>query len=521
MSAGIRNIKIKFTGDTKGLDQAAGQGEKQLSKFKRGFKNFNRVAVKASTAVAAGLAFVVKDSVGLSRQMDDMDSKAKTVFGSQLKQVRKWGDANKRAFGLSRREVVGLATNMADLLKPMGFTSAEAAKMSTNMLDLAGALSKWSGGQRTAAEVSDILTKAMLGERDELKSLGISITEAEVSAKLAAKGQEKLTGAALQQAKALATQELVLAKSTDAQKAWESGGRKAAEAQNGMKTSIQELRETVATLLGPAIIAVTALLETFAKWVDRNRGVAITLGSVLVGLAGFVFVANAAYKVWIATTRVATAAKWLFNAALVATRLSAVRSTVALVASKVVLFAAAAASKAAAAATWLFNAALKASPIGRIITLVVAIGTALVTAYQKSETFRRIVKGVFSAVATAVGWAIEKIKTLIGWIKDGIEWVKNLARDVGGFFSGNFQGKIQEVAGKLPKRAHGGPVSAGRTYMVGERGPELFTSNTSGRITPNHELGGGFTVQNLEIKAFSDRFSLRQVQNELAMHGVA
>lgn len=39
-------------------------------------------------------------------------------------------------------------------------------------------------------------------------------------------------------------------------------------------------------------------------------------------------------------------------------------------------------------------------------------------------------------------------------------------------------------------RADGGPVSAGSAYLVGERGPELFTPKTSGSITPNHAMGG-------------------------------
>ena len=42
-------------------------------------------------------------------------------------------------------------------------------------------------------------------------------------------------------------------------------------------------------------------------------------------------------------------------------------------------------------------------------------------------------------------------------------------------------------------RAEGGPVSRGRSYIVGERGPELFTPGSTGMITPNHELGGGST----------------------------
>lgn len=37
-------------------------------------------------------------------------------------------------------------------------------------------------------------------------------------------------------------------------------------------------------------------------------------------------------------------------------------------------------------------------------------------------------------------------------------------------------------------RASGGPVSAGKTYLVGERGPELFSPSNAGVITPNHAL---------------------------------
>jgi len=40
-------------------------------------------------------------------------------------------------------------------------------------------------------------------------------------------------------------------------------------------------------------------------------------------------------------------------------------------------------------------------------------------------------------------------------------------------------------------RASGGPVARGGSYIVGEKGPELFTPGASGNITPNNALGGG------------------------------
>ena len=45
----------------------------------------------------------------------------------------------------------------------------------------------------------------------------------------------------------------------------------------------------------------------------------------------------------------------------------------------------------------------------------------------------------------------------------------------------NFSGLLGSILG-LPGRATGGPVSPGRGYLVGERGPELFVPTSAGRI---------------------------------------
>ena len=43
-------------------------------------------------------------------------------------------------------------------------------------------------------------------------------------------------------------------------------------------------------------------------------------------------------------------------------------------------------------------------------------------------------------------------------------------------------------------RANGGSVMKGGSYLVGERGPEMFSPGVSGMITPNHALGGSTNV---------------------------
>jgi hypothetical protein len=53
-----------------------------------------------------------------------------------------------------------------------------------------------------------------------------------------------------------------------------------------------------------------------------------------------------------------------------------------------------------------------------------------------------------------------------------------------------------------PGKAIGGPVSPGRAYLVGERGPELFVPTASGRIETQRDGSGGRDVRlNITINA--------------------
>lgn len=159
------------------------------------------------------LSFIFKGTAAL----EAMRAKSAVVFGDAIDLVEDFAAINASSLGLTEEKYISLAAAIADLLIPMQFTREQAAKMSSDLLNLSGALSEWTNGQRTAEEVSKILGKAILGEREGLKELGISIKESDVSARLLAKGQKQLTGTMLEQAKATATLELIMEKSQDAQ----------------------------------------------------------------------------------------------------------------------------------------------------------------------------------------------------------------------------------------------------------------------------------------------------------------
>ncbi len=86
-----------------------------------------------------------------------------------------------------------------------------------------------------------------------------------------------------------------------------------------------------------------------------------------------------------------------------------------------------------------------------------------------------------------------------------------------GGISGLLSGLMAGLVGS-PGRATGGPVSAGRPYMVGERGPELFVPGSGGRV---ERLGGGSgrdvrVSMTLSSPSASDPAVLRQSSRQIA-----
>ena len=63
-------------------------------------------------------------------------------------------------------------------------------------------------------------------------------------------------------------------------------------------------------------------------------------------------------------------------------------------------------------------------------------------------------------------------------------------------------------------KALGGSVSAGSSYMVGERGPELFTPKHGGSIIPNNALGGGSTNVVVNVDASGSSVQGDQAQGK-------
>lgn len=104
----------------------------------------------------------------------------------------------------------------------------------------------------------------------------------------------------------------------------------------------------------------------------------------------------------------------------------------------------------------------------------------------------------FASVAGFIGDAYNGLKNFISLVKNN-PLVKGISGAISNIFGGG--------------RATGGPVTGGTTYLVGEKGPELFTPQSSGNIIPNNRLsmGGGSTINITVNGAIDSESTARQI----------
>ena len=103
--------------------------------------------------------------------------------------------------------------------------------------------------------------------------------------------------------------------------------------------------------------------------------------------------------------------------------------------------------------------------------------------------YEGIGSAIENGIVNAIDGAIQGTKTL-GDVARSV--FSEISRQLISFGVNSLLGSI--FPGSRFFRANGGPVSTGKSYMVGERGPEMFTPNTGGRITPNSDIGGSTNI---------------------------
>jgi phage-related protein len=187
---------------------------------------------------------------------------------------------------------------------------------------------------------------------------------------------------------------------------------------------VKAMASTIKSVGGAAISAGKSLATgavSAGKWaVQAGKAAASGAKSAIVGIGNAAKTAGAA-----ALSGAKSLGTWALASAKSAA--SAIASTASIIAQKVAMLAGKVATGVATAAQWLWNAALTANPIGLVIAAVVGIVAALVLAYNKVGWFKAFVDGAFRFIGAIIKWVAGVVSAVfstiwnvaqrvIGWI---------------------------------------------------------------------------------------------------------
>ena len=314
-----------------------------------------------------------------------------------------------------------------------------------------------------AVQIGNLMGKAMMGQVDALKRVGISFSEAE--ANVIKYGTEQEKAAMLAQV-----------------------------IQNNVGDMNAELAKTDSGKQ-------QQLVNTLGDMKEE-------LGAMVNGALPFVTIAAQATTALAGVTTLVAGIKTL-SATLYASAKAFLASTVAMVKNKGAALAVAAAQKVVSVATaaWtavqkVLNFVLTANPIGIVITAIGALVAAIIYAYNNCESFRKIVDKVWDAIkplataimnglAKAFAWLVEKCKE--AW-----EWLKNIL---------GLGNKKVEVAVKVTKPKAAPKIDLAETQKKYANLPGK-PKPTGGRATTPKVEVPKFDANATTLKAISDNIDI-------------
>lgn len=423
MAEDLGQAVLELTTDDTKLKQGLSSAERTAeSTAKSAGQKFSGGISKGALPAAAALGLVAvgaKRTIDAASDLGEQVNKTGVVFGENAKEVHAWSKGLTKNFGMSERAALEAAGTYGNMLKPMGVLPAKVKEISVGMVELAGDMASFNNA--SPEETLDALRAGLAGETEPLRRFGVFLSEATIQAEAVSSGVVKLeqdtTKIKLAQLAAETAQKAYT-------KAVKEYGLQSKEAQTeAVKMEVAESRLGI-QLAGkvPKLSAAEKALASyqiitrstkdaqgdFAKTADsvanaervqaaETENLNAKLGKglmpayqmlqkVLLGVTGFMSEHTTATKIGVGIVAGLAVAVLAVNAAL---KVAAIWQPI------------------VTAATWLWNAALSANPIGLVVIALAALAAGFVIAYNKSETFRGIVDGLWG-----------KLKALGSWVKE-------------------------------------------------------------------------------------------------------
>lgn len=351
---------------------------------KRAGSSFGKVfAAAGGVLAAAGVGSFLKGAIDEASGLNEAGTKIEAIFGRGSKAVQAFAGQGAKALGQSRLEVLDAAATFGTFGKAAGLGGQDLAKFSTGFTSLATDLASFNNS--TPEEATEALGAALRGEAEPMRRFGVLLDDATLRNEALRLGLVKTTKEALTpQQKVLAAQAAIYKQTKDAQGDFQRTSGGLANQQRILSASFTDVKAKVGEALLPAITGLVTTVNTkvvpavtsFIAGMKSGTGAGGALASTFQSIMGVLG---------------PTATFLLKNKAAVAAFVGVIGSAILV-------------AKAWRAVQIGLNIALAANPIGLVVVAVAALAAGAVLAYKKSDTFRKIVDGLWAALKVAGRW---------------------------------------------------------------------------------------------------------------------
>ncbi|MDO5534367.1 MAG: hypothetical protein Q4F65_06930 [Propionibacteriaceae bacterium] len=410
---GMRTLGVRFEGK---VDPSLKRAAQETEETVRGASE-RSVAIASGIGAAAGtLAGDMLRQAGqtaadfLAGSMDAASNLAESAnvttlaFGDSAEKMRGFFEDASRSIGMSESAARAAAGNVGGLLQNLGSAEDASADWSQTLLTLSADMA--SAFNKDPEQAIQAIGAGLRGESEPLKAFNVFLSDATVKSKAMEMGLYDGKGAIDAHAAAQARLAIIMDNTSKIQGDFANTSEQEANRTRIVAAQVEDLQAkiggqllpvkekllmVVSDQLIPAFEGFVGWLEGAAHWLGENEGwlkpVAAGLGIITLAVMGF----NVQQKIMMAGGLI----KWL----------GALSSATVVATGKQLLF----------------NLALLANPIGIVILALTGLGVAFAIAWNKSETFRKVVvgawEGIKKSVSAVAGWFEGVLNGLFGGIE--------------------------------------------------------------------------------------------------------
>jgi hypothetical protein len=281
----MADLQIEIGAKIDNLKKALNDADGQL-------KAFGKRAVSVGQTLSLALTAPLTAFAGLSIKVASDTEETFSKFATVFRDVEKSGEAAfktlREEYGLSSLSAKRLLSDTGDLLTGFGFTQESALDLSLQVNKLAVDLASFTNFSGGAEGASQALTKALLGERESVKALGIAILEEDVNKQVAINTAKGLTFATEREAKAFATLDIAVSQSQNAIGDYERTSESFANQQRLLFARLSDVTAQLGEVLLPIATKVTTkvteLVTSFSALEPSTKKIIVVIGALVAGI---------------------------------------------------------------------------------------------------------------------------------------------------------------------------------------------------------------------------------------------